>query len=94
MSGFDILFDRRVDWESLRTAIAAALEMPQSRVAIVKDVEHYPDDADCVCLMENAEGQFAIHAAIGLLGCELLRVSRPTRDSPCGPSAVHLPDLG
>ena len=59
-NGIDIIVQHRMDDTVVRRGLAAALRVPESRVALIDDVSDYPEagDADVVCVSSSVDGEF------------------------------------
>jgi hypothetical protein len=73
-NGIDILVRHRPDDASVLRALAAALGVPEGRVALIDDVSEYPkpDAADVVCVSSSLEGDFT-----GLLSIQVEHLTLP-----------------
>jgi hypothetical protein len=59
-NGIDIIVQHRMEDDRVRRALAAALRIPEGRIALIDDVSHYPKvgDVDVVCVSSSVEGEF------------------------------------
>lgn len=73
-NGIDIIVQHQMDQERVRRALAAALHVPERRVALIDDMSHYPKagDADIVCVSSQVEGEF-----VNLLSIQVDRTTLP-----------------
>jgi hypothetical protein len=80
-AGTDIVLETPTPLEHIRSAVSAALGVPDSRVAVIEDVAHYPepDSADVVGVVSSVDGEFA-----QLLSLQLQPMTVPY-DTPLGP---------
>jgi hypothetical protein len=80
-AGTDIVLETPKPLDCIRAAVAAALGVPDSRVAVIEDIANYPepDSADAVGVVSSVEGDFA-----QLLSVQLQPMTVPY-DTPLGP---------
>jgi hypothetical protein len=59
-NGIDIILQHRLDDDCVRRTLAAALRVPEGRVALIDDVSDYPNagDADVVGVASSVGGEF------------------------------------
>jgi hypothetical protein len=72
--GMDIIVQHRMDAAQVRRALAEVLHVPEERVALIDDMDQYPNvaDAHVVCMSSRVEGEFAY-----LLSIQVNRVTLP-----------------
>ena len=73
-SGVDMIAQHQTDDDGVRRALAAALGVPQERVAVVADMNDYPETAaaDVVCVTSPVNGEFTL-----LLSVQVANLSLP-----------------